>query len=130
MPDADAILTSLSVAGARCGDPAPRVYAALFARHPEMEALFARDANGAVRGEMLARAFETIIDLVEARSFGENMLRCEVVTHEGYGVPREVFGIFFEVLVETLQDISGADWTPRIAGAWRDPLFEMAALTQ
>jgi hemoglobin-like flavoprotein len=129
MPDAEAILSSLSLASERCADPAPRVYAALFARHPEMEVLFARDANGAVRGEMLAKAFETVIDLVEARAFGENMLRCEVVTHEGYGVPREVFGIFFEVVVETLKDLSGADWTPRTDRAWRHLLLEMAALT-
>jgi hemoglobin-like flavoprotein len=128
--DSEAILASLTLFAARCADPAPRVYAALFARHPGMEILFARDQNGGVRGEMLARAFETIIDLVETRAYGANMLRCEVVTHEGYGVPREIFGVFFEVLVDAIKDISGAEWTPRTQNAWEALLVELADLTR
>ena len=90
-----------------------------------MEALFVRDTNGAVRGEMLARVFEMILDFIDRRAYAAQMIQCEVVTHEGYGVPPEVFGIFFSTVADTLRDTLGAEWTPAIDDAWREMLKEM-----
>jgi hemoglobin-like flavoprotein len=125
MFDASLIERTLEMAGERDADLTPRVYARLFAAHPEMEALFVRDTNGAVRGEMLARVFEMILDFIDRRSYAAQMIQCEVVTHEGYGVPPEVFGIFFVTVAETLREILGPDWTPEVDASWRAMLDRM-----
>ncbi|HMO44345.1 MAG TPA: globin, partial [Phenylobacterium sp.] len=83
--DAQALIDSLDRVAERSADPAPEVYARLFARHPEMEALFVRDTQGAVRGQMLAQAVETLLDFAGARTFAPNMLRSEVHNHADMG---------------------------------------------
>jgi hemoglobin-like flavoprotein len=116
--DGAAIERSLEIAGERGGDLAPAVYARLFARHPEMEAQFVRDTTGAVRGEMLARVFEMVLDYIGEGAYAEGMIRNEVVTHDGYGVPPNIFPLFFEVVAETLRETAGEDWTPGMTAAW------------
>jgi hemoglobin-like flavoprotein len=123
--DASQIEQTLQIAAARGGDLTPQVYARLFAAHPEMESLFVRDTNGSVRGEMLARVFEMIVDFVDRRAYAAQMIQCEVVTHEGYGVPPEIFGVFFGVVADTVRDIVADDWTPAMASAWREMLARM-----
>ena len=89
MTDQNPITFALERAGEVGGDITPLVYARLFAAHPEMEALFVRDTDGSVRGEMLMRVFEAILDFIDRRAYAALMIQCEVVTHEGYGVPPE-----------------------------------------
>ena len=63
--DAELITLSFEIAAERCDDLTPVVYRRLFSDHPEMERLFFRDAQThAVRGEMLARVIEAILDFV------------------------------------------------------------------
>ena len=121
--DADAIIQSLDLAAER-GDLTPMVYARLFARHPEMEAQFVRDTNGAVRGEMLARVFEMVLDYVGEGAYAAGMIRNEVVTHEGYGVPPEIFPLFFDVVAESVREASGAAWTADVGSAWERMLAD------
>ena len=116
--DADQITLSLERVAERCPDPAPRIYARLFADHPEMEALFVRDTDGSVRGEMLARVFEAILDFTGRRHFAATLIQCEVVTHQGYGVPPDVFGVFFATVAAAVREILGADFTPAMDQAW------------
>lgn len=125
MFDARLIERTLELAADREADLTPHVYARLFATHPDMEALFVRDTNGAVRGEMLARVFEMILDFIDRRAYAAQMIQCEVVTHEGYGVPPEVFGVFFVTVADTLRETLGGDWTPAIDASWRAMLDEM-----
>ncbi|HEY2032515.1 MAG TPA: globin [Rhizomicrobium sp.] len=129
MTDASLIEQSFELAAERCGDITPRVYEKLFGKYPEMLPLFARDTNGNVRGEMLTRTIEAIFDYIGPNSYAENFLRCEVVTHDGYGVPPEIFAKFFDVLAETLRDILGAGWSPAMAREWQTLLNEFARLT-
>ena len=123
--DASLIERTLEIAAEREADLTPRVYARLFAAHPDMEALFIRDTNGAVRGEMLARVFEMILDFIDRRAYAARMIQCEVVTHEGYGVPPEVFGIFFATVADSLREVVGSDWTPAVEASWRAMLDQM-----
>jgi hemoglobin-like flavoprotein len=123
--DAGLITSSLELAGERAGDLTPRVYARLFAEHPEMEALFVRDKDGSVRGEMLMRVFEAILDFIDRRHYASHLIQCEVITHEGYGVPPEVFGLFFRTVADTLREVIGADWTPAMDRAWRELLADL-----
>jgi len=122
--NAEAIIASLDVAVEKGGDLAPQVYARLFARHPEMEAQFVRDTTGAVRGEMLARVFEMVLDYVDAGAYAEGMIRNEVVTHAGYDVPPDVFPLFFDVVAETLRETAGEEWTPEMTKAWNGVLTD------
>ena len=112
------IETSFELAGERFGDIAPQVYERLFAQFPEMQPLFVRDSTGLARGEMLARVIELAFDFLGPDHYASNFVRAEVVTHEGYGVPREVFPKFFEALAATLKDLLGPDWTMDMDASW------------
>jgi hemoglobin-like flavoprotein len=107
------------------GDPTPLVYARLFARHPEMKPHFWRDGDDAIKGEMLARTFEAILDFVGERRYAAMMLGTEMITHEGYDVPREVFATFFATVRDTAREVLGAQWTDGFETAWSELLAEI-----
>jgi hemoglobin-like flavoprotein len=123
--DAQAVTQSLEIAGERGGDLTGAVYARLFAEHPEMEALFVRDTDGLVRGEMLARVFDAILDFMSRRAYSAQLIQCEVVTHEGYGVPPAVFGVFFDTVAETVRAVVGEAWSAATDRAWRRLLADL-----
>jgi hemoglobin-like flavoprotein len=122
--DARAVEASLSLASEREGDLTPRVYERLFARAPDVQALFWRDSDGQIKGEMLARVFEALFDFIGERRYAHNMIQCEVVTHEGYDVPRDIFATFFEVVAE-VRELCGVGWTAAMDGAWRRTLADL-----
>ncbi|MGZ6014834.1 MAG: globin [Phenylobacterium sp.] len=123
--DGVAIEASLELAAERGGDLAQAVYARLFARQPEMQVLFWRDANDAIKGEMLAKVFEAILDFIGPRSYAHNLIETEVVTHEGYDVPRTVFATFFGVVRDVVAEACAGDWTPAMADAWTRVLADL-----
>lgn len=119
------IETSLELAASRSEDLTPIVYGRLFSQYPDMQALFWRDTNHSVKGEMLARVIEAILDFAGERKYAASMIQCEVVTHEGYDVPPDVFRNFFAVVADSLRDLLGPDWTPSIDAAWQDLLVNL-----
>ena len=123
-PKAAAIEASLEALAER-GDPTAAVYARLFAEHPQMQAHFWRDTNGAVKGEMLSRTFAAILDFVGERRYADHMIGTELVTHEGYDIPREIFATFFGVIRDATRQVQGPDWTPDFEDAWTDLLAEI-----
>jgi hemoglobin-like flavoprotein len=123
-PDAALILQSLEIA-AEAGDLTAAVYGRLFREQPNMQALFWRDTDGAVKGEMLARVFEAIIDFVGPRRYADKLIQCEVVTHDGYDVPPAVFATFFGVVAAEIQTACAARWTASMQGAWDRLLGEL-----
>jgi hemoglobin-like flavoprotein len=125
---AELISRSLELVAERHGDPAPQVYARLFADFPETEALFVRDTTGAVRGEMLAVAFQCIFDVTATGAYAANLIRAERINHEGVGVAPEAFGRFFPIVMETCRDLAGDGWTPEMEAAWADLLVELDAV--
>jgi hypothetical protein len=127
-PHADAIEASLAAAATRAGDLTPLVYERLFANRPETRAEFWRDTRGAIKGEMLARLFETILDLIGPRAYADHMIASEIVTHDAYGIPRDVFASFFGIVAQTVEDAAGPDWTRDMEGAWVALLGEIAAI--
>ena len=119
------IEASLEAVAARGIDPTAAIYERLFHAHPELKPLFWRDDNGAIRGEMLARVFEAILDFIGERRYSDHMISTEMITHEGYDVPREAFATFFANVGEGLQDVLGPDWTPGFAHAWTEMLADI-----
>jgi hypothetical protein len=100
----------------------------MFGEFPETEALFVRDTTGAVRGEMLAVAFECLLDL--DGGYAANLIRAERVNHEGWGVTPAAFIRFFPIVMETCREVLGDDWTPAVDAAWRDALTRIEGLTR
>jgi hemoglobin-like flavoprotein len=90
-----------------------------------MEPLFFADRNGQVRGEMLARVIEAILDFSGERKYAATLIQTEVVTHAGYDVPPDVFGVFFGTVAGTLRDLIGEAWTADIDAAWTRLLAEL-----
>ena len=117
----DKIERSLELVAER-GDPAPSVYARLFADYPEMEALFVRDTTGAIRGNMLAEVITAVLDFAGANHYGANLMRAEIVNHEHLGVPPAKFSAFFTKTRDVFAKILGDEWTPAIDAAWREIL--------
>jgi hemoglobin-like flavoprotein len=122
---AELISCSLELVSERHGDPAPQIYARLYADFPETEALFVRDTTGAVRGEMLAVAFQCIFDVNGAGAYAANLVRAERINHENVGVPPEAFGRFFPIVMETCRDLAGDEWTSEMHRAWAELLAEL-----
>ena len=125
MKGADLIVASFERAAELCDDLTPFVYTRLFAAHPEIEGLFIRDTDGSVRGEMLARVIEAILDFIDQRAYASYLIQCEVVTHEGYGTPPEVFRTFFGIVAASVRALIGSDWTAEIDAAWAPLLAEL-----
>ncbi len=119
------IEASLELVAEHCPDLTPLVYARLFAEYPEMKPLFWRDTTNAVKGEMLAKVFEVILDFIGENLFAANMIQCEVVTHSGYDVPPQVFRVFFATVAATIREQLGNDWTPEIDAAWKKLLRDL-----
>ncbi|HEX3886172.1 MAG TPA: globin [Phenylobacterium sp.] len=123
--DAAAIEASLELAAGRGGDLSPAVYARLFTREPAMQVLFWRDTSGAIKGEMLAKVFEAIFDFIGPRAYAHHLIETEVITHEGYEVPRAVFATFFGIVAEVVRETCGGGWTPAMDTAWRRLLDDL-----
>lgn len=118
---------SLELLAERLPDPTPAVYERLFASQPAMKAHFWRDTNDAIKGEMLSRVFAAILDFIGERRYADHMIGAELVTHEGYDIPRDVFATFFGTVADTIREVLGADFTPEMDAAWRELLAEIDA---
>ena len=119
----DAVAASLALLAERVGDPAPLVYARLFARHPEAEALFVMDRGGHVRGQMLATVLEALLDGGERLG---GLVAIERMNHIGYGVAADAFDGFYALLMETVREALGEAWTEAMERAWRTRIAALA----
>ena len=116
---------SFELAAARCEDLTPLVYRRLFREHPEAEPMFRREENDLVKGSMLALTIDAMLDHAGDRTGSFRMISCEVLSHDAYGTPRELFGKFFGVIGDTIHELLGAEWSPEIDEAWRTLLGEL-----
>lgn len=124
------IEATLQAVADRVGDPGEQVYARLFELLPDSLPLFVRDRDGAVRAEMLQRAFETLIDLVGDGHFARGMLHAEYVNHRQIGVPQGAYDVFFTAIVDAFRHILGADWGAVEEGAWQSVRDEIAHIVR
>ncbi len=124
-PHEPEIVASLERAGELCEDLTPVVYDRLFREQPEMEILFWRDQNHQIRGEMLTRVLQAILDFVGERLYSRTLIQSEVVVHEGYDVPPEVFRTFFRTVRDAVREVCGDDWRPEWEAAWESLLADL-----
>jgi hemoglobin-like flavoprotein len=125
MTETDLITHSLELAAERCEDLTPLVYDRLFRLRPETRALFRTEGSNLVKGSMLELALDAILDFAGERKSSFRLIFCEVQSHSAYGTAPELFGVFFEVIADTLRDLLGEQWTPAIDKAWRALLGEL-----
>jgi hemoglobin-like flavoprotein len=125
MTTSNPIEHSFTLAADRCEDLTPLVYRRLFDRHPEAEAMFRTEGSDPVKGSMLALTIDAILDFAGDRAGQYRLIECEVLSHDAYGTPRKLFGAFFGIIAETLQDVLGPDWSIEIDSAWRRLLTEI-----
>ena len=122
--DAAVITDTLDRVVTRVGDPMPLVFQRLFRDTPEIEALFVRDSDGLVRGQMFQVTIESLLDFLGDRSYGANLIQIERVNHVGLGVEPEVFDRFYLTVMATFKDILGNDWTSKWTlsgrGCWKN----------
>jgi hypothetical protein len=78
-----------------------------------------------VKGSMLALTIDAILDFAGDRTGHFRLIQCEVVSHDAYGTPRELFGKFFGVIADTLRNLLGTDWSAEMESAWRKLLVEI-----
>ncbi|MDX2238306.1 MAG: globin [Hyphomonadaceae bacterium] len=126
MSEAALLLASVEAAIARAGDPTDAIYAALFARHPELERLFALDVDGGRRRHMLSETIDVLADLLGRNAYGGNFIASERVNHENLGVSREAFPDFFVVTRDVIKGALGDDWTDAYDAAWARALASAA----
>ena len=119
---------SFELAGERCKDLTPVVYRRLHAERPETLTMFRTEGGDLVKGSMLAMTIEAILDFAGPRSGKFRMIACEVMSHDAYGTSRELFVTFFGVILRTLQEVLGPDWTAEMDHAWRKLLIEIEAV--
>src|ERR1700761_8611153 len=117
MPD-NPIEHSFELAAERCEDLTLLVYRRLFDRFPETAAMFRTEGSEAVKGSMLALTIDAILDFAGRRAGPFRMIECEVMSHDAYGTSRRLFGEFFRIIAETLNELLGPDWSPEIDVAW------------
>jgi hemoglobin-like flavoprotein len=130
MSSANPIERSFELATAHCDDLTPLVYRRLFDAHPEAAAMFRTEGSELVKGSMLALTIEAILDFAGERRGNFRMIECEVVSHDAYGTPRDLFVAFFTVIAGTLQEILGAEWTGDIDAAWQKLLRDIEAIVR
>ena len=119
------IENSFELAASRCADLTPLVYQRLFNEHAETRAMFRSQGSELVMGSMLALTIEAILDFAGPRNGHFRMIACEVVSHDAYGTPRELFIAFFAVIRDTLRDLLGDEWSAEMAQAWDQLLVEI-----
>jgi len=131
MPVTSPLTESLELVSDREGDVTGAVYDRLFASFPELEALFAMDTDGGVRGSMLSQAFECLMDLSEGSGvMAETVIRSERVNHDSYDVPEGMFEVFFGIIRDVVKEVAGSDWSPLMEAAWASALEDATRLSQ
>jgi hypothetical protein len=111
------------------GDPAPRVYEALFAQEPGLRDMFIGDPLGSVRGEMFHRVIDTLIDVAGGLPYAGGMFAAELSNHRMNGVSTAQFQGFFDTVVQVFRQALGDEWTPQIDAAWRITLQRVGEIT-
>lgn len=128
MTDGAVILATLEAVADQHGDPTQAIYAELFSRHPELEALFWLDRDGGVRAAMVQQGLECILDHVGEQLTSRYIIAAARQHHDGYGVPADRFDAFFAAMRDTFRRLLGAGWTLEMERAWERLLDELRAM--
>lgn len=128
MTDGAVILATLEAVADQHGDPTQAIYAELFDRHPDFEALFWLDRDGGRRAAMVQQALECVLDYVGERLTSRGIIAAARLHHDAYGVPEERFDDFYVAMRDVFRRVLGAGWTAEMDQAWERLLAEFRAI--
>jgi hemoglobin-like flavoprotein len=78
---------------------------------------------------MLVMALRGVLAEIDGRHPAvEDYLRYLGTRHRRYGVPQELFPVFCEVLVATVEEFHGEAWDEELAREWRTALAGATAI--
>lgn len=123
--DADALRESFALVVERAPDVTRRFYAVFFERYPQVVSMFGGSASERQQ-KMLTQALVAVIEHLEDPTWLPTTLRAMGAKHLDYGVREEQYAWVAECLLATLEEVLGAEWTPRVAKAWSDALGAIA----
>ncbi|MBW2360975.1 MAG: flavohemoprotein [Deltaproteobacteria bacterium] len=126
MNDFALLSENLELVASRDYQLAQRLYTRLFERHPELRALFGAHSSP-TREEMLTETLLGAVDSLDGASWLESNLQLLGAKHTEFEVRDEMYEWWSECVLDVLEEVSGADWTSRLARLWRERLDHLCA---
>jgi hemoglobin-like flavoprotein len=102
-----------------------RFYSILFARHPDIQRMFAKTDMEAQRKKF----FDTLDEIVRHLEQPDKTMSDLLVlgnSHVDYGVKPDQYPAVCDALVEAMKQSAGKAWTPDVESAWRDAYTTVA----
>jgi hemoglobin-like flavoprotein len=96
-------------------------YDRLFARYPEFRSYFS-ESRIKRQTVMLTMALASVKQYPDLRGSARAYLQVIGSKHRERGISRDLYHKFNEVLVETVAEFHGDDWTESLARQWTDAL--------
>ena len=94
-----------------------RFYEILFARHPEVRSLLARNSDGA-QHSLLAQTLMAILDHLDDPQWLRERLSLLGEHHVRYGVTRPMYDWVGEALIASMAEATQDEWSPRHQQQW------------
>jgi hemoglobin-like flavoprotein len=104
-----------------------RFYPILFARHPDIQRMFAKKDMEAQRKKF----FDTLDEIVRHLEQPDKTMSDLLVlgdSHVDYGVKPDQYPAVCDALVEAMKQGAGKAWTPEAETAWRDAYTTVAGI--
>lgn len=128
MTDLELLAHNFEAVGEHTGNLADAFYQRFFAKHPEVTELFSPSL--APQQQMLNETLTAVIDHLDDARWVKTNMEALGIRHQGYEVTAEMYDWWIEALLETLEDLSGTDWSERLARVWREQLEVICALAR
>ena len=104
-----------------------RFYEILFARHPDIQPMFAKTDMTAQRGKFI-ETLDRIVQHLEQPATVMSDLLVLGNSHVDYGVKPGQYPAVCDALVEAMKEASGERWTPALEQCWRDAYAAVAEI--
>lgn len=115
--DVEALRSSFALVVEREPDVVKRFYGHLFSRYPQVRPLFGRNSEDKQQ-QMLTSALVAVVDHLEDAPWLVENLAALGRRHDDYGITPEMYPWVGECLVQSLSEVAGDAWTPRVRDAW------------
>ena len=121
------LLQSLRSVIDKDSDFAARLYDRFFTRHPQLRELFGSD-SAPVREEMLTETLISAVDDLEGLPWIEGNMKLLSEKHCEADITDAMYDWWADCVIETLAELSGPDWNPRLETLWRQQIERLCAL--
>jgi methyl-accepting chemotaxis protein len=118
LPEASVVLLedSFAALAPRAGELVSRFYAKLFAKHPELRSMFPAEMHE--QEKKLAGALGLVVKSARKLDAIAPTLAKLGKAHAGFGATPAHYEVVGTLLLETIAELAGADWTSELEGAW------------